>query len=148
MDLNQVNCHHEGDIVGRSPKYPTVSQLLSMKIMNILSEINNTEAFRIRRFNMLNEMTWPGSNQALTDLSVSIRFCWDSTSDVTDKDQLKFIMQYLTHHVFFQVLVNSESLRGVILLFVLGVLQDIGNDIYNGRCQCYDNAANMSGIYN
>lgn len=76
----------------------------------------------------------------------------DSTPDVTHTDQLTFIMRHVTPDgcitVRFIKFLPIQGHTGESLCqSVLGVLQDMGIDIGNCRGQCYDNAANMSGVY-
>ncbi|XDV19134.1 hypothetical protein PO909_024682, partial [Leuciscus waleckii] len=76
----------------------------------------------------------------------------DSTPDVTHTDQLTFIMRYVTPdgcitERFIKFLPIQSHTGESLCQSVLGVLQDMGIDIGNCRGQCYDNAANMSGVY-
>lgn len=76
----------------------------------------------------------------------------DSTPDVTDTDQLTFIMLYVASDgciaecfiKFLPILSHSGEL---LCQSVLGVLQDMSIHISNCRGQCYDIAANLSGVY-
>lgn len=76
----------------------------------------------------------------------------DSTPDVTHTDQLTFIMRHVTPdgcitERFIKFLPIQGHTGESLCQSVLGVLQDMGIDIGNCRGQCYDNAANMSGVY-
>lgn len=76
----------------------------------------------------------------------------DSTPDLSQVDQLTFVIRYVTADSqpverFFGFIPIKSHTAEYFKDTVLKVLSDLGLDITLCRGQCYDNASNMSGIY-
>jgi len=76
----------------------------------------------------------------------------DSTPDVAHVDQLTFVLRYVSpeghsQERFLKFLPIESHTGEALCESVLRVLEEMGIDIANCRGQCYDNAANMSGVY-
>lgn len=76
----------------------------------------------------------------------------DSTPDVAHVDQLTFVLRYVSpeghsQERFLKFLPIESHTGEALCASVLKVLEEMGIDIANCRGQCYDNAANMSGVY-
>uniref|UniRef100_A0A3P9PR07 TTF-type domain-containing protein n=1 Tax=Poecilia reticulata TaxID=8081 RepID=A0A3P9PR07_POERE len=77
----------------------------------------------------------------------------DSTPDVAHVDQLTFVLRYVSpeghsQEHFLKFLPIESHTGEALCASVLKVLEEMGIDIANCRGQCYDNATNMSGVYN
>ena len=76
----------------------------------------------------------------------------DSTPDISHCDQLTIIIRYVNENSpverFLTFLDNRGHTGRGLAETVLKYLKDLGIEIANCRGQTYDNAANMSGIYN
>uniref|UniRef100_A0A087X3D0 TTF-type domain-containing protein n=1 Tax=Poecilia formosa TaxID=48698 RepID=A0A087X3D0_POEFO len=76
----------------------------------------------------------------------------DSTPDVAHVDQLTFVLRYASpeghsQERFLKFLPIESHTGEALCATVLKVLEEMGIDIANCRGECYDNAANMSGVY-
>uniref|UniRef100_A0A3Q2QGC9 DUF4371 domain-containing protein n=1 Tax=Fundulus heteroclitus TaxID=8078 RepID=A0A3Q2QGC9_FUNHE len=76
----------------------------------------------------------------------------DSTPDVAHVDQLTFVLRCVSpeghsQERFLKFLPIESHTGEALCASVLKVLEEMGIDIANCRGQCYDNAANMSGVY-
>ncbi|XP_016311368.1 zinc finger MYM-type protein 1-like [Sinocyclocheilus anshuiensis] len=77
----------------------------------------------------------------------------DSTPDITHINQLTFIIRYalpegVIEERFLKFLPVASHTGKALCDAVLTVLHEMDINICNCRGQCYDNAANMSGVYN
>lgn len=99
------------------------------------------------------------SNRVLSEIIAEVKvtkyfsICIDSTPDMTHIDQLTFIIRYvspegLVEERFLKFLPISSHTGKALCDAVLTVLHEMDIDISNCRGQCYDNAANMAGVYN
>lgn len=76
----------------------------------------------------------------------------DSTPNITHQDQLTFVIRYISKNSIpaeqFITFLKIESHKlSDLEINNLNLIQKFGTDIKNCRGQCYDNAANMSGVY-
>uniref|UniRef100_A0A3B3TM85 DUF4371 domain-containing protein n=1 Tax=Poecilia latipinna TaxID=48699 RepID=A0A3B3TM85_9TELE len=76
----------------------------------------------------------------------------DSTPDVAHVDQLTLVLRYVSpeghsQERFLKFLPIESHTGEALCASVLKVLEEMGIDIANCRGQCYDDAANMSGVY-
>lgn len=77
----------------------------------------------------------------------------DSTPDISHVDQLTFVIRYVLPNGspverFLMFIPNTGHKSQQMTNIVTSTLIELGIDISNCRGQSYDNAANMSGIYN
>lgn len=77
----------------------------------------------------------------------------DSTPDISHVDQLTYVIRYvlpngLPVERFLKFIPNTGHKSQQMTNVVTSTLSELGIDISNCRGQSYDNAANMSGIYN
>ena len=97
-------------------------------------------------------------DRVLSDITTAIKMAKyfsisvDSTPDVSHTDQLTFILRYVSpegdiHERFVKFLPIQSHTGEALCESVVKVLEEIGIDVNNCRGQCYDNAANMSGVY-